>query len=596
MSVLRYILNERRRGRSVCRPTLSDRHIGLPLRMAPFILIPLSLLLLASCSKEKIDFTYDNSPIDWEASNVRIVNIGDYYTQVEANGEPITNFNSRGTGTDHFPYNGQLTHVWDIPTDLFNERTQLDLSLYGAASSVSFSMTQTNRAVDYYALRPEGSGQPYVVPVERDITPPSKPDHFKIRVINLCKTVPPLDVTAINGLPKENLVGSYTLTYADGTPVSPETSNVGIGQRVSSYIELPYGTYQFKVLAADGRQLSATNKEGTYRDYDPASSRIVSESGTSTTRLTYAPAKTYEPGGVYTLVVAPMLFWYFTSGLPGKVLTLQNAFEIIADVEEPLNETYARVQAFNAVPGNTSSIRLNESTLGSVAFGGHTEYQVRSSGDYTIQAVSGAGNVTASLDYPLQAGRNYTIWLVPTDSVPQLLCVPNDLSGTPYRGYADDDGTFNRYYYDMAFAFRFLNLCPDVPYLSFTANNGQSVSSGLLAGGVFEKYQEEAMYNLRPGQVATATFPYVWFDYRQNVYYHFMAYASGPNLTPGTWLDKVSPLSSWDLVSREALYTDADRAVPPYETGIYSVALIGRTGDNVPEDQKARIIYVKHIK
>src|SRR5690606_42080434 len=61
--------------------------------------------------------------------------------------------------------------------------------LDAAGKTIRFSVDdQGEKPVDLYTIRPEGSGQPYAVPIARDTGAPSKPDHFKIRIVNLCKT------------------------------------------------------------------------------------------------------------------------------------------------------------------------------------------------------------------------------------------------------------------------------------------------------------------------------------------------------------------------------------------------------------------------
>ena len=72
------------------------------LRVTKYILKGLSLLLVVAtyaCKKEKIDFSYNNAPVEHGPSTTRVVNLGDYYSQVVANGDSLTNFKEPGKGT-----------------------------------------------------------------------------------------------------------------------------------------------------------------------------------------------------------------------------------------------------------------------------------------------------------------------------------------------------------------------------------------------------------------------------------------------------------------------------------------------------------------
>lgn len=563
-----------------------------------FLLFAFAFLLFNACKKEKIDFTYDNSPVEREPSAVRIVNLGHYYSQLVANGDSLTNFNSPGSGLPYFPTtSGLLGTDWWIPKELFADQGRLDLSLSGNLANgeiLNFGINEvnSNNPTDYYVLRPEGSGQPWVVPVQRDDTPPARADHFKIRILNLTKTLPALQFPAYIG-PKENLEGAITLAYADGTPVSDATTNISLVGRVSEYVELPYGTYQFKLLTADGRQISATNAlpDQSYVPISPANSTVAHvNGGNATTRVTFAPVETYQPGGVYTIVVAPFIFSYWSPNSLALMTTLQNGFKCIDDNTVQLNDVYTRVQAVNALPDNNVTFRVNGTNLAvGVAFGQNSEYGILASGNCLIEAVNGAGNVLASTEYFLEPRRNYSIWSYPdVNGSPQLLVAFNDLSGQLFSPLFDDDGSYNHLSYDMAFGTRFLNLSPDIPYLSFTIGDGQNATAGTAVS-------EEVMYNLRPGVFPEGR-PYVWWSYTGDVLFKLMAYRSTPGVTPGTWAHDIPVRSSSDFVARPQLYQQVNRVVPPSEPGIYTVAVIGRTGDAVPEEQKARMIIVKHNK
>ncbi|WP_437918038.1 DUF4397 domain-containing protein [Sphingobacterium sp. LRF_L2] len=577
-------------------------------------------LFVISCKKDKLDYTYDHSPEVFESSAVRLVNLVEY-SQVSINDELLTN--TTGTPTTHFKTDGALENTWWIPQDMFAGKKSLDLAVSGRIRTVagvdsvyepSLRFTVNNQAMDYYTIWPGGRGQANIVPVERDNAAPSRSDYFKIRIVNLAKQVEPLSAAypSYTGA-LENLVSAITLTYADGTPVSDATSNISVGKRTSEYIELPYGTYQFKILTTDGRQISAT-VHGKYEDpeaarlLDPATSRIPmvipgAIATTQVTGLTYAPMQAYQPGGVYTLVVAPFRMSYRTPASLLNQVAFQNQFKIIEDNVVPVNQSLARVQVVNAMPGSNVSFRLNGMGMGStIAFGGTSDYSIIPAGTYTVEAESRVGNVAEVLSYPIGAGQNHTVWLFPDENGnPKLDVVVNDLSGTLYDPWNEDDGANNRYQYTMAFGIRYLNLCPDVPYLSFTINNGQDMRDYwvsnivpiFLLGGSYVFHLDESMYNLTPGKIVKE-FPYSWWRWDTAMLFEFMAYRSTPAATPGVWAKDIPTVPSTDLIKRPELYWAAGRAAPTYEPGIYTFALIGRTGDNVPDEQKARILIVKH--
>jgi hypothetical protein len=441
--------------------------------------------------------------------------------------------------------------------------------------------------MDYYVLQGSfvtAQELPRVVEVPRDVTAPAKAGHFKIRLVNMADQLKPQSV------PAENISMPLTLAFADGTPVSPLTSNIG-PRNYSAYIELPYGTYQFKVLTPAGTQVTATDGS-----YDESTKLVDAETSTLTkgvqgiphtvsTGLTYAPVKTFQPGGVYTIAVG--VGAYVTPYYPGSagetVSMFQNGFRIISDISEPANTDYVRLQAVHALPdGATVTFRVNGQPLSALSYAAHSEYGIYIAGDVKIDAVNTQGNVIASLHTQLYAGQNYSAWLYSQpDGQPAISLVSNNLSGGYYfPGGAGQDGAYTRRQSKYPFHIRFLNFCADLPYVSFTANNGQPLQGS------------ESTRNLEPGKVPV-NLPYVRFA--QDVLpYQFMAYRSTPAVYPGAWISEVPVLKSTDLIARPELYTR--QPMPVHEPGVYTVALIGRMNAGEPADRKARMIIVKHTK
>lgn len=554
----------------------------------------------SSCQKEKIAFTYDHTPATYDVSSARLINLAQYSSLAQGNDTLVV----PGKRSAYFPEGGSLPTVWDIPQGLIGKT---GLSLWNGTDTLKLAAALNNDALDYVALLPFGESDPAMVELPRSTTGPSKGDHFKIRIVNLTHSVPELPQPATTGNPLEDLVGPVTLTYADGTPVSEKTTGVTVEQSASEYVEVPYGTYQFRVATADGRQISAITKQAgsntiSARLLEPGTSRImVPQTATEVTGVTYAPVLTYQPGGVYTILVTPLPCEYPIPGRPVDYAdAIQNQFYVLEDPVVDYNRQYGKVQAINGFPGISVEFRINGESLGSgVAFGTATEYRMFPAGTYTLEAIDADGEMIRTIEYPLEAGQNHSVWLWPSvDNVPQLLPVANDLSSEYYRDYMEDDGTNNRTALNMVTAVRFLNLCPDEPYISFATDNGEDIreyEQGRLMQGGSEANAEEAFFNLEPGK-PVVDFPNTHWSLDYNIPFRLMVYRSTPGVIPGRWAVEIPAISSFYFVANPDMYIDVNRTVPTMEAGSYTAALIGRTGDDVPNSRKARIVIIKHSK
>lgn len=558
-------------------------------------------ICFTACKKERFDDRNDNrfTALPRQASTARIINLGGF-NQVIANGVRITDsvfYDPLGpdyykeTGTSYFPKNGRLGSNWQIPQDLFGAANSLELKFSyiganNAAAAPPFSMPaiseEYNKPVDYYLLPVNmASALPAYAAIERSTIQPSKPDYFKIRIINLAATVEG-SVPSPRGS-RENLVGPVTLAYADGTPVAAQTTGITWSQRSSEYVELPYGTYQFKVLTENGRQIPGANGVDGMKIIDPPTSDmgVVAAGVPADSKLSYAPVMTYQPGGVYTIVVTPYNFNYLSEGAKFESGAFQNAFYVVADVNAPVNTTYCRVQGANALPGSGQvNFRAGGQALpGSTAYGAASAYVNCIQGTQTIEATDAAGTVLATAVQTFRAEQNYTIWLyADAAGKPQLLLVPNDMSGA--GGVAIRNGqdvSLDVFTVTYMSSKRFLNLSPDNPYITFTFDNGLP-----------------AMANLQPGML-NAGIPYA-SEGLNNLHLPFeiMAYRSAPNLVPGTWAKDIPVLKSSSFIARADMYTTAGRNVPANEPGVYTVALIGRSAAGAPAADKAKFIIVKH--
>ena len=556
-----------------------------------------------ACKKEKVDTVLDNRALTENrlSSTVRIINLGGF-NQVIANGDSLTSFivknpqSSDGyqyPGTSYFPVDGKLGKTWNVPQDLFNVQGDAVLKfshkVFQGPPIPDLDLAVENdysNPTDYF-LMPSFymTGQPEVVPVKRAVAVPSKPDHFKIRIVNLSGAIKTPGNNSSGSL--EDLTGSVSLVYSNGNSVSPQTKNVSSADRSSEYIELPYGTYQFKLLMQDGRQMPALGSElYDFKLIDPPTSTIPSGL-TNTTGLTYAPIQTYQPGGIYTILVAPQSFSYLVNDIGETADVYQNSFQIINDNTAPTNNTYFRIHGANAWDAQQISFRVNGKVIASnLDFGKIGEYANFVHGNHTVEALDASGKVIASTQQVMRPAQNYTAWLHTDQSgAAKLLIVANDLSGTTAHSGSQDDATFARNQYKFFFFKRFLNFSTDNPYITFTTNNGQpvAVSGNNPAVGV----------DLERG-IPLFESPFATGSYNQ-LPFELMVYRSKPNVVPGVWANDIVSLKNEDFIARKELYTHASRKIPVQEAGIYTIALIGKTAATSLAT-KAKMIIVKHNK
>ncbi|TBO40595.1 DUF4397 domain-containing protein [Pedobacter kyonggii] len=561
------------------------------------------MLLFQCCKKDKVDFESDNRTLTQNRVNstARIINVAGF-NQVIVNGDSLTNFvvrepnkpnSQQYPGTSYFPSNGQLGKTWFIPQDLFDaqETAKLDFMARSYAPVVAGNVkldvkNDYNNPTDYFLLPTFAmDGQPEVVPVKRGVTAPSKPDHFKIRIVNLSGAI---KNPAVNSSGRqEELSGDVSLAYADGTLVDARTNNISSASRTSDYIEIPYGTYQFKILMADGRQMPAL---GSGLDaitlIDPPTSTIPMDLMNATNQ-TYAPIQTYQPGGIYTILIAPQKFDYLINELDETSSTYQNSFQVINDNSPSANNTYFRVQGVNGLAAQNVSFKVDGKTIASnLAFGTVGAYTNFIQGSHIVEAIDASGKTIACASQVLRSAQNYTAWLYQDQSgTPKVLIVANDLSGTTYLG-TEDDATYSRNQYHYFFFKRFLNLSVGNPYITFTQSNGQSSAGG--------NDNANAGVNLQPGQPLFER-PYISNVFNQKAF-EIMAYRSKPNVVPGIWANDIEVLKSEAFIADKTLYQKLGRGLPVQEPGIYTVALIGQSGTGSTPANKARMIIIKHNK
>lgn len=322
--------------------------------------------------------------------------------------------------------------------------------------------------------------------VPKNLSKPVNPQNFRIRIVNLA-SLSDIDVKFTNGDRYNNLsgTGGVTLTYADGTPVNEQLTNIlpaaAGGQFVSDYVELTYGTYMFRVQDASSSEgvflpqkifiptTSAgtehgimtvnanTYPYGTFSAYsNPTPFPIVLDGSSVLTNLADAykykgvlgnipttRTQFFEPGGIYTIVVSAKPFAGSINGHPWPYYA--NSYEIIQDNSSAKNYNYGQIQFINVMPGVTDVT----AKVGGMDYGAVNDYsddpanpknfnslrtranfQPFQVGTYPVSILSGgtefvAGTVT------LEPNEALTVWIYPDASGnPKILSRNVDLSYT----------------------------------------------------------------------------------------------------------------------------------------------------------------------
>ena len=552
-----------------------------------------------SCTKDIQEIDLDKRPVQRNLSSslIRIVNLGEY-NQIKANEEKLTNFIYRDPegpdaqkfpGTLYFPSNGHLGKIWNVPKNLFSkaEKINVEASFIGRSGSnysftpIKFLMEQKgNNPVDYYLLPGRIEG-PEFAEIPRSITQPSKPDHFKIRIINLMAKFSGTSTEA------EDLTGPITLTYADGTPVSPLTSKISFTDRVSEYVEVPYGTYQFKVLNAnDNRQIpgaNAKNPDDRLIDFKTSSISLAFE---RPSHLHYAPIKTYQPGGVYTIVVFPSRYSYHNTAVEQLTIGRQHGFEVIEDITPALNSSYANLQVVNTIADlGTYKFQLdNEVLFENIGFTKSSPYKSISTGNKVFNLIDNNNKVLAKIESQILAGQNYSFWIHKDEKGEnRMKLVQNDLSNVLFNDHnIKEDGKNGYVEHDFLIRYRFFNFSEGNPDVSFTSNNGQ-----------FFRGERAAFSNIQFAEIPNG-YPYVQGNF--NNPFHVLTFRSQKLVVPGKWAEDIPALLGTDLLANPELYKKAKRPLPYTEAGVFSIALVGKNSSDKSKDSNNKLMVVKHIK
>jgi hypothetical protein len=568
----------------------------------------LGMLVLGACSKPKLDSATGNLPtqLQLSSSTVRIVNLGGF-TDLAVNGVQLTDFvlpdiygNRFPSPTTYFPATGTLGMTYLIPQQFLDSSHSAAVQLAVPVSGGLTPGTYYHEAVsnfgvtedyshpnDYYWIysRTAGGGSfsysDSLVVIPRAISPAADPTHFLVRMVNLSSA--PDDA---------GLIGPMRLAYADGSHVATGAADSLVSPgNYTAYYELPYGTYQFKVLTSQGSQVPGA----------PVNMQVPIITDNQFTAImqglgvTYAPIQTFQPGGVYTIVVSVNHNFQYPYGT-GDVGNNYNAYQVITDVAPAANVTYARIQAVNAVPGEAVTVSVDGAPLvSSLAYDSVTAYQAYVTGAHQVTVQDGTGKTLASKSFNLQGNTNFTIWTFPSGDSVDFLLAQNNLSGNESDTYNADgsdaapDITFNSFPYIV----RFLNLCPDLPYVTFTQANGALFADGNSSFAV-------AAQNLPfGGQLSSSAVPFPYVSANGGtggISSQIQVYQSQlqPKVIPGNWLSDIPALQNTDFISMPASFYPG--GLPTGEPGVYTVALTGRYGQGITPGQQAKMIIIKHTK
>ncbi|MCC8409466.1 hypothetical protein LJ707_11030 [Mucilaginibacter sp. UR6-1] len=591
-----------------------------PIISGSFLFLLGIVACLSACKKEKLD----NTPLQTEVGNnsasaIRLFNLATS-TDVTVNNIPLTarqnngqNQGSTDIGLSLFPsgkwLSGEDGAPFVLPNNLLDKNGKAHF-IIGTLDTTIVNNVENPR--DYYLM---ANGHLRVV--ERNNTQPAASQNFKIRVINYGSQA------FGNQL---ELDGPVTLTYADGSVVDQRLSNIAPGAS-SGYIELPYGAYQFKLFVASGGNIDVTKQLAdvpTTPYYDPCNPSFHPQQGIN------PRVRTFKPGGVYTIMISEnrhALYSDCAKILPPIIYA--NSYRVLTESNPGVNNTFARMQAINALPGKTISVSVDGKALGGTypyigqAAGTkayQADYQIYVQGKHHIVARDEGGSLLAEADLTLYPYDNYTIWLYNNgEGKPELVFQPNDMTGTLYSStyhpngpIVPDDGTNGAarlIQYPYALQSRFINLCADVPFATFT-NDHQ-----LLLPAIGPNLQDSIRYfsayvNMKPGALPLRNASVIYslpnyspastgvpFGNTEKAYLPslirvFRSKPAPQAEVPGSVEQGVLPIqANQAFIANSNLYSFPQFKSP--ETGIYTVALVGRMAGSV---NGAKLMVIKHNK
>lgn len=565
-----------------------------------FFIIYLSFCACA-CNKVKQENTLPELP-QQNAPNsaIRLYNFYGDGLDLRVNNFLLTNFDSTGTnpttptavGAAYFPTGKWTTSgsgsPFTIPTSMLDKDGKAHIQIRYRGPTFPWHYGYIDTTLQSDPLHPADFFVLYtgvLLRLPHSTVTPANPSNFKIRVMNF-------------GMPTDtlNLGGSATVTYSDGTPVAGALSHIG-PDNTSDYVELPFGSYQFKVFMDDdhSKQLAGPGTFPTYACYDP---NMPPQEGLFPFILTF------RPGYTYTIIVTPTIANFFCDPIPNYVVV--NQYHIITDNSANPNNTLALLQAVNALPSSTVQFTIDGSPVAHPLDYTKTtpDFNPVVVGPHTIGAYDAEGKLLAEGTYNFSAYDYITAWVFEKDGKPGLTFSPNDMTSSAYLPINNDDGTdgsLNVTKYPIAWQCRFLNLSADMPYATFT--NDLLFFTDITTIGA--PVASNATVNLGQGMVPDRDWniiiPISFNSMRemvpQNLPASIRVNQSSPGppvIAPGSLRYDINALYMKDFISNPGLYTNG--YLPLVEPGIYTVALMGRTAADAAPSEKAKLMIVKHFK
>lgn len=584
-----------------------------------FFLLLSTVLAGGGCTKVKQDVFFDKKDIlNNPASSIRIYNFTNGPLNISVNNVQLTAFVAQEDRMKDLPTFTQIvqsffpgTGLWYstntplvIPSTFLDKNSKARIYIVpGYDNKTRFSTLPEGltidtvlqhdplHPVDYFLL---SDGKFKVMP--RSIEAPIAPDHFKIRILNF-------------GAPGDTLKlgGPVSLTYADGTPVAPALNNV-VTDSYSDYTEVPYGSYQFKLFVNGNKQKQLVEPPAFPYFY------VCSAINPAPQSKIFPTLKTFKPGGTYSVIVTKNAFRYNDcSGNESTVDIEANAYRIVTENSPPLNISYARAVGINALTDQDVVWKMDGQGMGVVLGSGKaTEPAILITGVHRFSAYDGKGKLLVEKEYNFSAADYISVWVYSKEGQPDILFTTNNMTASQYNGNVpgDDgtDGSRNIVTFNYAWQSRFLNLSDDIPYITFTNQDGESFARPQGSAPYAYILNPPASYqNLERGKPVEKD-PFIIIECINNNgtvnNRDAASFANMPSLirvfqstpgpfgqTPGNWLSSILPLKNQDFIAMQNLY---ETGLPETETGVYSVALIGKLNGAGP--QKARLIFIKHNK
>jgi hypothetical protein len=620
-----------------------------------FSLLILSFLyiLWTGCAKDKINNSLPiQAPLVGTPSSIVLYNFYGLPVDVTVNNLPLTSYAGTSSQTQGIEVNAVgaalfPSGVWAdgasfaIPTTLLDKQGKAQIRItprgsFFSGNGITYQQPSVDTTLqnqpltpkDYYVLY---TGQLAVIP--HNAAAPSQPQNFKIRVINLA---PVADTFGF--------VGPVTVTYANGTPVDPALTNVPadtLPGYISPYIELPLGAYQFK-LFYHGNYMQQLTELPLIPNFNDAG-------GPQPPQESILPLiRTFKAGATYSIVITPntqfVPSYPVGAGFPPTPIRT-NSYRIVTEQSPSSNSTWACMDAASALDLPGISITVDGQPLGSnLAFGGYATHKVYVWGNHRVQVLDQNQQVIATESITMNPNDYWTAWAyLNPEGKPDIAFASTDMTSTLYltdkNGNVNqnsgagvipitDDGTNGDLRIlptSYTWQVRSLNLSEDLPYVTFgteTVTGAGDYSTDVLFTSLFPLANNDssnfATATINLGQGVTTNYdPYLIF---QEISSNFWQQANGvssasvgggfpqvganiwayqsqpgpPAIIPGPVLTGVIPLPFGSFVANPAMY-NSPAMTPKVETGMYTVALVGRAlGNNASPQDQGRLIYVKH--